>query len=224
MPVPVYFAFTLAGYLFGAVPFAFLFARLRGVDIRTVGSGNVGATNVFRSVSKALGIATFAADALKGFIPARLFPLLAARWFGVDAGPGMGLLCGCAAIVGHSWPVFLKFKGGKGVATSAGMLLGVAPAAVGIGLAVWILFFAATRYVSVASIAAAVAVPAAAWWLYGRANPVLPGVLTLLGALVIWRHRSNIERLRRGEEHQWARRERSRTHSSTSAGSTSPTS
>ncbi|MBP7828588.1 MAG: glycerol-3-phosphate 1-O-acyltransferase PlsY [Kiritimatiellae bacterium] len=197
-------AFALAGYLLGAVPFAFLFARLNGVDIRKVGSGNVGATNVFRAVGKGWGIATFAADALKGFVPAWLFPLLARRW-GVECGPGLGLLGGCAAIAGHSWPVFLKFKGGKGVATSAGMLLGVAPAAVGIGLLAWIAVFAAARFVSVASIAAAVAVPAAAWFLYGRAGWLLPAVLTALGLLVIWRHRSNIARLRRGEEHRWGR-------------------
>ncbi|HOW96301.1 MAG TPA: glycerol-3-phosphate 1-O-acyltransferase PlsY [Kiritimatiellia bacterium] len=197
-------AFALGAYLLGSVPFAYLFARLNGVDIRKVGSGNVGATNVFRAVGKGWGIATFAADALKGFVPAWLFPLLARRW-GVECGPELGLLCGCAAIAGHSWPVFLRFKGGKGVATSAGMLLGVAPAAVGIGLAVWVAVFVIARYVSVASIAAAFAVPAAAWGLYGRAGALLPGVLTVLGALVIWRHRSNLARLRRGEEHRWGR-------------------
>lgn len=200
----LYAAFALAAYLLGSVPFAYLFAKLNGVDIRKVGSGNVGATNVFRAVGKGWGIATFAADALKGFVPAWLFPLLARRW-GVECGPGLGLLGGCAAIAGHSWPVFLKFRGGKGVATSAGMLLGVAPAAVGIGLLVWVAVFAVTRFVSVASIAVSVAVPAAAWLLYGRAGALLPSVLTVLGVLVIWRHRSNIARLRRGEEHRWGR-------------------
>jgi glycerol-3-phosphate acyltransferase PlsY len=208
MKMFLYAVFTLAGYLLGAVPFAFLFARLKGVDIRTVGSGNVGATNVFRSVSKGLGIATFAADALKGFVPAFFFPMLAERWACLEAGPGLGLLSGCAAIVGHNWPVFLKFKGGKGVATSAGMLLGVAPASVGIGLAAWILVFVATRYVSVASIVAAVAVPAAAWWMNVRGARWLPAVLTVLGALIIWRHRSNLRRLVRGEEHRWQKRPR----------------
>jgi len=208
MKIFLYAVFTLAGYLLGAVPFAYLFARLKGVDIRTVGSGNVGATNVFRSVSKGLGIATFAADVLKGFVPAFFFPMLAERWACLEAGPGLALLCGCAAIVGHNWPVFLRFKGGKGVATSAGMLLGVAPAAVGIGLATWILVFAATRYVSVASIVAAVAVPATAWWMSARGARLLPAVLTVLGALIIWRHRSNLRRLARGEEHRWQKRPR----------------
>ncbi|MBU1693732.1 MAG: glycerol-3-phosphate 1-O-acyltransferase PlsY [Verrucomicrobia bacterium] len=200
MKIFPYAVFALAGYLLGSVPFAYLFARLKGVDIRAIGSGNVGATNVFRSVSKALGVATFAAVVLKGFIPAFLFPAMARRFLSLEVGPGLGLLCGCAAVAGHTWPVFLKFKGGKGVATSAGMLLGVAPAAVGIGLGGWILVFAATRYVSVDSIVAAGAVPAAAWGMAARGVWLLPAVLTGLGALVIWRHRSNIRRLLNGEE------------------------
>lgn len=201
----LYAAFALAGYLLGSVPFAFLFARLKGVDIRTVGSGNVGATNVFRSVSKPLGIATFAADVLKGFLPAWGFPLLGKR-LGLDPGPALGLLCGCAAIAGHNWPVFLRFRGGKGVATSAGMLLGIAPGSVGIGLLSWMLVFAATRYVSVASVTAAVVVPAAEWWLKAGSERLRPMSLTLVGALVIWRHRANIRRLLRGEEHRFGAR------------------
>jgi len=190
----------LAAYLIGAIPFALLVGRSKGVDIRQVGSGNVGATNVFRSVGKGWGILTFACDVLKGFLPAFLFPLM----WPVDQLPeNAGLLYGCAAIAGHNWPVYLKFKGGKGVATSAGVLLGVAPPAVGIGLAVWIILFAITRYVSLASIGAATAIPAAAWWLYGATNYVLPAVLTILGILIIWRHRSNIQRLLNGTEHQF---------------------
>lgn len=195
-----YLLVALAGYLCGAMPFAYILARLKGVDIRKVGSGNVGATNVFRSVSKGLGILTFVADALKGFLPAWLLPLCAVRWLDVPAGPGLGLLGGCAAVAGHTWPVFLKFKGGKGVATSAGMLLGVAPAAMGIGLAAWILLFAATRYVSVASMAAAAATPGAAWWLYGASDRLRPAVLTVLGLIIVLRHRANIGRLLKGTE------------------------
>lgn len=198
----------VASYLIGAVPFALLIGRLQGVDIRKVGSGNVGATNVFRSVGKGLGVLTFACDVLKGFLPAFLFPI----WFPVvHAAENVGLLYGCAAIAGHNWPVYLRFKGGKGVATSAGVLLGVAPPAVGIGLAVWIVVYALARYVSLASIAGALAIPGASWWLYGAENWILPSVLTALGLLVIWRHRTNIQRLLNGTEHRF-RKEKEENH------------
>ncbi len=199
--------FILFSYLIGAVPFALLIARTRGVDIRTVGSRNVGATNVFRSVDKRLGVLTFTCDVLKGFLPAILFPLWATA--GIENPQNAGLLYGCAAIAGHNWPIYLQLKGGKGVATSAGVLLGVAPLAVAVGLAVWLTFFAVFRYVSFASIMAAAGVPIAAWFLHGTTNRVLPAVMTVLGLLVIWRHRSNIERLLNGTEKQF-RKELSR--------------
>jgi len=191
----------IAAYLLGAVPFGLLLCRtLKGVDIRNVGSGNIGATNVFRSVSKPLGIATFACDFLKGLLPACCFPILGKWITGTFQGPEIGLLCGVAAIAGHNWPVYLKFKGGKGIATSAGVLLGVAPAAVGIGLLSWIFLLLATRYVSVASIGAAIVVPVVSWTMYSREGILLPITLTLLGALAVWRHKSNIERLIGGTE------------------------
>ena len=185
----------LAAYLLGAIPIGLLLARAKGVDIRKVGSGNIGATNVFRSVSKGLGILTFAGDALKGFVPAFVFPILGQKLSGGFQGSEIGVLCGFAAIAGHNWPVYLRFKGGKGIATSAGVLLGIAPAAVGIGLAAWILLFVTSRYVSVASIGAALAVPAASWMMYAKGGLLLPSVLTLLGAIAVWRHKSNIHRL-----------------------------
>jgi len=188
----------LVSYLVGAIPNGLLVARARGVDIRKVGSGNIGATNVFRSVGKCWGILTFVGDALKGYIPSFFFPLLAC-----SPPPWLGLACGCAAIAGHNWPVYLRFKGGKGIATSAGVLLGVAPAAVGIGLGGWILLFVTTRYVSVASIGAAILVPASAWLLYSADDLVLPIVLSLLGVLAVWRHRTNIKRLLGGEENRF---------------------
>lgn len=188
----------LCSYLIGAIPFAWLVARIKGIDIRQVGSGNVGATNVFRSVGKGWGILTFTADALKGFLPAFLFPLL----LPTESLPEhAGLVYGCAAIAGHNWPVFLGFRGGKGVATSAGVLLGVAPVSVAIGIGTWIGLFTATRYVSLASVSAAIAIPVSGWLLYGQDNPVLATVLTLLGAVVVWRHRSNLARIRAGTEH-----------------------
>ena len=193
-----------AAYLLGAVPFGLLLSRLKGVDIRAVGSGNIGATNVFRSVSKPLGIATFACDFLKGFVPAYVFPILGKMISGHFQGSEVGLLCGVAAIVGHNWPVFLKFKGGKGIATSAGVLLGVAPAAVGIGLLSWIVLFVASRFVSVASIGAAIVVPVVSWTMYAKRGLLLPIALTILGALAVWRHKSNIERLISGSEHRFS--------------------
>jgi glycerol-3-phosphate acyltransferase PlsY len=197
---------AVAAYLIGAVPFGLLVARLKGIDITKVGSGNIGATNVFRSISKPLGILTFALDAAKGWLPACIFPLwVPAAGQAVD--PSLGVVYAVLAIAGHTWPVYLKFKGGKGVATSAGALIGIAPQAVLVGLVAWVVVFGASRYVSVASIAAAVAVPVAAWCRYESGGSLLlPVVLTLLGAMIIWRHRGNIQRLRAGTEHRFGRK------------------
>jgi len=198
-------ALILAAYLVGAVPFGLLIARVRGVDIRKVGSGNIGATNVLRAVGRPWGILTFALDALKGFVPALAFPMI-----GNAAGAGFqsleipSLACGVAAILGHNFPVYLKFKGGKGVATSAGALLGIAPAAAGAGVVVWVLFFFTLRYVSLASIVAAAAIPAAGWVLYAKKGLTLPVALTVLGLLVILRHKANIQRLLAGTESRFA--------------------
>ena len=211
MTVATTAGWILAAYLAGSIPFAWLFARAKGVDIRRAGSGNVGATNVFRSVGPAWGVATLVGDALKGFLPAWAFPRLAAGLAGASAAtwPHLGLFCGVAAVAGHTWPVTLRFRGGKGVATSLGALLGVAPAAAGLGVAVWVALFAVLRYVSVASIGAAVAIPVAAWTLAAARpgfDPVLPLVLTALGLLVVVRHRSNMVRLWAGTENRAGRR------------------
>lgn len=191
-----------AAYLLGSIPFGFLIAKACGKDIRTLGSGNIGATNVFRSVSKPLGILTFALDFLKGFAGVRLIPMLAAACTEVpDAGMGMAVFCGAMTVVGHNWTCFLRFKGGKGIATSAGLLLGLSPAGVGIAFAAWLITFLASRYVSVASITAAVVLGVVAWPLHLKANgPWFPGVLTLLALLAVWKHRTNIARLRAGTE------------------------
>ena len=202
---------VFAAYFLGACPFGLLVARGCGVDIRAVGSGNIGATNVFRMVSKGAGISVFFLDAVKGFIPAWAFPL-AARWLGTSTldVPSLGLLCGLAAIAGHNWPVYLAFRGGKGVATSAGVLIGLAPFVVLVGLVSWILLLGITGYVSVASMGAAVAVPVAGWILYGNHGLLLPLALTALGILIISRHHTNIRRLVNGTEHSfeiWGARE-----------------
>ncbi len=189
-----------ASYLVGSVPFAYLIAQARGVDIRAVGSGNVGATNVGRVLGAQWGVLTFVLDAAKGAVPVIGVPWLYLRGTGETAPAWLGMACGVAAVAGHVWPVWLGFRGGKGVATCAGMLLGVAPAAGIAGVAVWGLVFAVRRIVSLASIAAALAVALAAWLLYGRHEVWRPWTLSILGALVIWRHRSNIRRLLDGTE------------------------
>ena len=186
---------VLAAYLMGSIPNGLLLARLKGVDLQKVGSGNIGATNVYRCVGKGWGVAAFVLDAVKGFVPAFVFPRLMD-----SAPPWLGLACGIAAVAGHNWPVWLKFKGGKGVSTSAGMLLGIAPAAVGIGFAVFALVVALTRFVSLGSILAAIAVPAAYLGLYGAGNRLLAGALVAMGALVVVKHRANIRRLLAGTE------------------------
>jgi glycerol-3-phosphate acyltransferase PlsY len=192
----------LAAYLLGAIPCGLLLGRLRGIDIRETGSGNIGATNVFRSVGKGFGALTLLLDAAKGFVPAFVFPRLVTCGSGNEPSLKLAVLCACLAVIGHNWPVYLKFKGGKGVATSAGAMSGIVPAALGLAVIAWGIAFILTRYVSVASIAAAVVMVAAVWWLYMDTAVWLPGVVTILGAIAVWRHRANIARLRQGTENR----------------------
>jgi glycerol-3-phosphate acyltransferase PlsY len=202
------FGLGVGAYLFGAIPFGLLVARWKGVDIRKAGSGNVGATNVFRSVSKPLGITTFLLDAFKGFAPAFFFPGLLARATGGTNSEMLAVVYGVAAVAGHNWPIYLRFKGGKGIATSTGALLGFAPPAALIGLGTWLAVFLVSRYVSLASIAACVVVPAAGWVLWARHSmdtPAIPITLTVLGGVGIWRHKSNIQRLLDGTEHRFGK-------------------
>ena len=197
---------SVFSYLLGAVPNGLLLARTKGIDIREVGSGNTGATNVFRCVSKPLGVATFVLDFLKGFLPTVFFPLLVVRMEPMCCSLiGIKLLFGTYAILGHNWPVYLHFKGGKGVATTAGVLLAVAPLSMAVGVVTWLIAALATRYVSVASISAAVVVPLSAWLSYiGDDYLIRPLVLTALGGIVVWRHKSNIVRLRAGCENRFS--------------------
>ena len=207
MSWPVVIALATA-YLLGALPFGLLLARLKGVNIRQTGSGNIGATNVFRSVSKPLGILTFALDFLKGFIPAFVFPILLNRFAGVEEPSSwIALGCGAAAIAGHNWPIYLRFKGGKGVATGAGMLAGVFPPGILIGLGTWLVCLLISGYVSLASILAALLVALSGWFFWLRGTCALPVaiILSILCALVIVRHIPNIRRLCRGTEHRFQR-------------------
>ena len=198
----IYSVCGVLAYLLGAIPFGLLIARANGVDIRAVGSGNIGATNVFRALGKGWGLLAFVCDALKGFIPASVFPVLAKTFWAFEGDAVLPLVCACLAIAGHNWPVYLRFKGGKGVATSVGALIGLAPMAAGIGLLTWGLVFVAKHYVSLASIAGAIAVAGAVWIFYAQTGILLPVVLTVLCALVIWRHKSNIQRLLHGAENR----------------------
>ncbi|MBN2301102.1 MAG: glycerol-3-phosphate 1-O-acyltransferase PlsY [Lentisphaerae bacterium] len=204
----VYITCVTASYLLGAVPSGLIVAQVRGVDIRTVGSGNIGATNVLRSVGKPWGYLTFFCDAAKGFTSSFVFPFLAVKFLpDIDKIP-LGICCAGAAVIGHNWPIYLHFKGGKGIAVSAGALLGITPMAVSISLAIWIIAFLCTRYVSVASILGAGSIAASAWLLYYPQTIIVPVSLTVLAGLAIWRHRINIRRLMQGTENRFKRKKK----------------
>lgn len=198
---------AIVSYLLGAIPFGLLIGKARGVDVRTVGSRNIGATNVLRTVGKPWGILTFILDAIKGFVPAFVFPTLG-NHFGLDFQPLeiSALIGGIAAILGHNFPIYLRFRGGKGVATSAGALLGIAPLAAAVGLALWALIFFTTRYVSLASILAAISVPVVGWLYYAKTGRAIPVALTVLAALIVLRHRANIGRLLKGTESRFKKK------------------
>jgi len=199
-------AVAVAGYLMGSVPTGYLVARSRDVDIRKAGSGNIGATNVLRVLGKPAGILVLAIDALKGALACWLLPAAAIALAGAEAAPeveGLRIAAGLAAILGHNYTCWLRFKGGKGIATSAGVLLVWMPAALGLALLVWVLAFLVSGYVSLASVVAAFALPFIVWLTGGSAT--LIAVAAVLGALAIYKHRSNIQRLRAGTEHRFRR-------------------
>ena len=189
----------LASYLVGAVPFGLVMARtLRGVDLRTVGSGNIGATNAMRVLGKPLGLVAFLLDFAKGFVPTFVFARYAQDWN--EHSPFLAQsLAGVSAVLGHCFPVYLGFKGGKGVATGCGAIVGVSPLVFVLAGLVWLAALAAARMVSLASIAMGISFPIAAAIL----NPYAPafiGACALLTVLVLARHRSNIARIRAGAE------------------------
>jgi len=178
-------------YLLGSVPTGYILGHLSGVDVRKAGSGNVGATNVARVAGRKLGIFTLIGDAAKGFLPVYL-----AQRMGFDA-TFVGLAA-LAAFLGHLYPIFLKFSGGKGVATAFGALLALAPAAAAVLVLVFLGVALASRIVSLASIAASAAAPVAVWLLGYPA--AVTAVVTAMGLLIIWRHEKNIHRLLAGAE------------------------
>src|SRR5678815_974930 len=151
---------VIVSYLLGSIPFGYLAGRLRGIDIRKVGSGNVGATNVVRVLGKRYGYPVFALDVLKGLGAVKISMLMApGRWPEWNSPEMFGILAGMCSVLGHLYPPWLKFEGGKGVATSAGALLALTPVATLIGVAIWIIVFWLTRYVSLASVVATTALP-----------------------------------------------------------------
>jgi len=187
---------VLVGYLLGSISFAVIIARSRGVDIFKEGSGNPGATNVKRTLGKKWGNLTFALDALKGFVAAG-WPLVA--YGGDNRLAVIGLI---AAILGHSFSIFLKFRGGKGVATAMGGLLALMWMVLAIGLAVWLIFFFTTKIVALASILFAVSLPISAYFIHGSEDPRFYLGL-ILAVLIVVRHRSNIARMFSGKENKF---------------------
>jgi glycerol-3-phosphate acyltransferase PlsY len=186
----------LLGYLAGSVPFAFLLARRAGVDVRVAGSGNVGAANVMRTTGTGAAVAAMALDMLKGAAAVVIAQL-------ASGGAALAALTGAAAIVGHIYPVWLRFHGGKGVAVAAGVFGVLTPIATAIAAALFVLTVWSTRYVSLGSIAATVVLPPAAW-LVG-APPVVVATASASAALILFRHRTNLGRLRAGTERRLGR-------------------
>jgi glycerol-3-phosphate acyltransferase PlsY len=200
MPVGGYILTVLVAYLLGSIPTGFLVAKARGVDIRSVGSGNIGATNVFRILGKPAGIFVLLMDALKGAVAVALASWVFSEWFraSVNEREAAEILASICAVLGHNYTCWLYFKGGKGIATSAGVLAALVPQAFLIILAIFIIVFAVTRYVSLGSICASFALPFASW-LTGK-SPTLIAVTGAMGALAIYKHKANIKRLLNGTE------------------------
>ena len=236
--LPSYLLSALLGYLLGSIPTGYLVGRSRGLDIREHGSGNIGATNVVRVLGKKPGYFVFVCDMLKGLfsslagtwlVEAALLlgfgSLLGNQSFhslpaqtqqGVMAEAARqgilgGIVAALACILGHNFPVWLKFRGGKGVATTVGVLLGLMPAAIGVSAVIWAASFYAFRYVSLASLLGAAALPVTVWFLTTRhGNPGLDNPLLWFSlaaaALIFWRHRANIQRLLNGTEARFGRK------------------
>ena len=216
MPILSYAVIAVAAYLLGSIPTGYLAGRAKGIDIRTVGSGNIGATNAMRALGKPAGILVLIVDGLKGYAACYFGAFICCRsceWhapsgsivvFSPEEIERFAIIAGFFAVLGHNYTCWLKFKGGKGIATSAGVFLALAPLALGIALGVWMIVFALSRYVSVASIAAAVALPATVWLMPN--NVTLRIMTTALGLLAIVKHKGNIKRLFNGTERRFGRK------------------
>jgi glycerol-3-phosphate acyltransferase PlsY len=204
--VLAFIVIAVAAYLLGSIPTGYLVARAKGIDIRAVGSGNIGATNVFRILGKPAGVLVLVVDGLKGFAACSWLADFVIQLFAVapDQIENLRIVAGISAVLGHNFTCWLKFKGGKGIATSAGVYFALAPLAAGIALGTWIIMFALGRYVSVASLAAAVALPTAVW--LTKDSLFLGIVTTALGLLAIYKHKGNIQRLLNGTEQRFGQK------------------
>ena len=190
----------IASYLLGAVPTSYLAGRLfRGIDLREHGSRNLGATNLYRVLGWRYAVPVGLLDAAKGLVPVLVF---APR---VSSSELFALICGLAAVVGHVFSVFVGFKGGKGVATAAGVMLGLTPAALGVAVLVWAALVYLTGYVSVGSIAAAAIFPLAVYVLEPPDQPAMLWLDIAVAAAIVWLHRANIQRLLKGTENRFGR-------------------
>lgn len=195
--------FAFAGYLLGAIPFGVIIARSKGVDIFKFGSGNPGATNVKRACGKAAGNLCFALDALKGFL-AVMLPTFAI-YFGANIADSEAMLkiaALVAAIIGHMYPIFTSFKGGKGVSVTIGGLAGFMWLAILIGLVLWVIVYYSSKYVSLASIAMSLSLPLSSSMIYGVKTPQTY-LAIFLAIVVILKHHSNIRRLLNGTENRF---------------------
>jgi glycerol-3-phosphate acyltransferase PlsY len=196
MTAAIFIGCAVASYFLGSIPTGFLWAKARGIDIRTVGSGNIGATNVMRALGKGPGITVLLIDAAKGFLAVWLAP----RIFPDVNRSALEITCCVFVIAGHNWTCWLKFKGGKGVATSAGALLAFLPWPMLCALGVWVIVFGIWRYVSLASISAAVAMPIATWFV--KKDVTLLIFTAIIGVVAIYKHKANIQRLLAGTENR----------------------
>jgi len=200
MDMVSYLVTAAVAYLLGSIPTGFLVAKAKGLDIRNVGSGNIGATNVLRMLGKPAGIFVLVIDGLKGYVACAWASDLILHYVAAKNTDQeyLRIVAGVFVVLGHNYTCWLHFKGGKGVATSAGVLAALVPWTFLIGLSLWIAVFALTRYVSLASIAAAFSLPLATWLSGYSVKLIL--ITAAMGALAIYKHKGNIERLLHGTE------------------------
>ena len=202
------YLWILFGYLAGATPFGYIAGKMKGIDIREHGSKNIGSTNVLRVLGKGVGYPVFALDVIKGVLP-----VLLARIYANEVEP-IGLvpaLTSIATILGHNYTFWLGFKGGKGIATSAGALLPIMPVTILVAVTLWVITFLTTRYVSLGSIVAAITLPTSfllQGLVTGQWQWPLFGLAALVGGLAVFKHRANIERLRKGTESKFERKKK----------------
>jgi glycerol-3-phosphate acyltransferase PlsY len=190
----------LASYLLGAIPTSYLAGKFfRGIDLRQHGSGNLGATNLYRTLGAKFAVPVALFDMAKGAVPVLVIaPLVSSsRYFAV--------LCGIMAVLGHVFSVFVRFRGGKGVATASGVMLGLTPWAVLVALAVWLIVLRLSGYVSLGSMVGAIVLPVAAWFLHPLQRDII-WIQVLVALAIIWLHRANIKRLLAGTENRFGRR------------------